>query len=163
MSTAKFKVLCHTYLPFLHDLVGTRQLCMCTFLVLCMCTIHRHVSLWMFVRSKANLLSTHFTLWLPHRLHGINELLQLVRSRYRCIPLSQHPCSPTSLHQIATMSFQPTCLHSSSSPMFSLSELQEDVVTTFLAGKLHILDPSNLRTPFKFKISVPSKSLHPTE
>jgi len=114
-------------------------------------------------KCRAIPISPHFALWLPCRLHGINQLLLLVRSRYKGTPLPQQPRSPATPRQKPTMSFHPASLHSSSSPMFSLSELQEDVVTTFLAGKPQILDPSSLRTPFKFRLTAPSKSLHPAE
>ena len=68
---------------------------------------------------------------------GINDFLQLIRSRYQ----------PTS---DASMEVQV--------PEFSLSLLQEDIVAYFLAGKpLIYIEPSSpLRIPFKFHQSTNS-------
>lgn len=60
----------------------------------------------------------------PSRLHGINNFLELMRSRY-----------------------QPT----SQEMPFHLEQLEEDLVVTFIVGKPHIESPLLLRTVFKFK------------
>ena len=89
------------------------------------------------------------------RIHGVNELLQLLRSRHK----STLQCYPMTSVQKVTMSLSAA----SSSPLFYLSELQEDIVTSFLSGKPFILEVSNLRTPFKFKLTTPRTVLHPAE
>ena len=105
---------------------------------------------------------TH-TLLLIHRVHGINELLQLLRSRHMGTSdpsTLQDPFSPptTPHNQRPSMS-----LHFSVAPLFHMLELQEDVVTSFLAGKPFIMDVASLRSPFKFKVTAPGSTLHPAE
>ena len=67
-------------------------------------------------------------------VHGINDFLQLIRSRYQ--PSSDAPME----------------LQTVQVPEFQLSLLQEDIVAYFLAGKpLICIEPSSpLRIPFKF-------------
>ena len=93
------------------------------------------------------------------RLHGVNELIQLLRSRHRNILHTYPSFSPTPPQRV-TMSLSTA---SAAAPLFHLQELQEDVVSSFLAGKPFILDVSNLRTPFKFKVTVPRAMLYPAE
>ena len=78
----------------------------------------------------------------PCRLHGINSLLQLIRSRY-----------VTSLND----SGSPVAIHHPKEPTakFQLAQLEQDIIAIFIAGKPHIHNesPSQLRTLFKFKSS----------
>lgn len=59
------------------------------------------------------------------RLHGVNSLVQLMRSRYRVTSCDQ-------------------ALH--------FDKLEEDVVLTFIVGKPLIDTPSHLRKVFQFKM-----------
>ena len=69
----------------------------------------------------------------PSSVHGINDFLQLIRSRYQ------------------SYNDAPMKLQTVKSP-FQLSLLQEDIVAYFVAGKplIYIGPSSPLRIPFKF-------------
>ena len=85
----------------------------------------------------------------PSSLHGINDFLQLVRSRYQPLPRD----TPTQPQRY--MSISQTMLQTTKAPEFQLYLLQEDIVACFLAGKPLIrIEPSSLlRTLFKFRQS----------
>ena len=102
---------------------------------------------------------------LPYRLHGVNELVQLLRSRHRNILHTYPSFSPNVARQqqSATMSLGSAPSPSPASPLFHLQELQEDIIVSFVAGKPFILDVSVLRTLFKFKVSVPRALQHKAE
>ena len=65
---------------------------------------------------------------LSNRQHGISDYLQLVRSRY-----------------------QPPSLMEGKGPSFDLPALQKDILVAHLAGRSIIMNPSTIRTVFKFK------------
>jgi hypothetical protein len=79
------------------------------------------------------------------KLHQISDLLQLFRSRQR--NLHPFPASSSKLQQAVT-----------SVPLFNINELQEDIVTCFVAGKPFIHDM--LRISFIFKVTGPKVAFH---
>lgn len=80
----------------------------------------------------------------PYSLHGIGDILQLVRSRY------QLPSFDVPIENVYT---SPDLLQAVKAPGFQFNLLQEDIVSCFIAGKpLICIEPSSvLRTPFKFR------------
>ena len=90
-------------------------------------------------------------------LHGVNEFLQLIRSRYRP-PLEDAAAASASSQQDPkqqiTLSISETALHQlTRQPAFQLTQLEEDIVASYIAGKPLIHKPSLLRTIFKFRQS----------
>ena len=67
--------------------------------------------------------------------HGISDYLQIVRSRYQPPPTS---------------------------PKFDLPALQQDILEAYVAGKPTMMNPSSIRTIFKFKEKCPT-TRRPTE
>ena len=78
----------------------------------------------------------------PCSVHGINDFLQLVRSRYQPYFANDVPLE----------------LETAQPPEFEFSLLQEDIVAYFLAGKplICIEPPTLLRIPFQFRQSTTS-------
>jgi hypothetical protein len=87
-------------------------------------------------------------------LHGVNEFLQLIRSRYRP-PLEDSAASAGQQDpKQITLSISETALHQlTRQPAFQLAQLEEDIVASYIAGKPLIHKPSLLRTIFKFRQS----------
>ena len=89
-------------------------------------------------------------------LHGVNEFLQLIRSRYRP-PLEDAAAASASSQQDPkqiTLSISETALHQlTRQPAFQLTQLEEDIVASYIAGKPLIHKPSLLRTIFKVRQS----------
>ena len=83
----------------------------------------------------------------PYSLHGISDIVQLVRSRY------QIPSFDVLIEPQQNVYTSPDLLQTVKAPGFQFNLLQEDIVSCFIAGKpLICIEPSSvLRTPFKFR------------
>ena len=106
------------------------------------CKEHNEVFLW--ENGQYNSLHIQVSTLSPCSVNGINDFLQLIRSRYQ--PSSDDPME----------------LQTVKAP-FQLSLLQKDIVAYFLMGKpLIYTEPSSpLRIPFKFHH--PTNSVKETE
>ena len=116
-----------------------------------------------------SLIYPHSIIQSPHThihisLHGVNEFLQLIRSRYRP-PLedSSTTGSQQDPRQI-TLSISENALHQLKKlPAFQLAQLEEDIIASYFAGKPLIHKPSLLRTIFKFRQSQKAADAIPKE
>ena len=96
-------------------------------------------------------------------LHGVNEFLQLIRSRYRP-PLEDSASAVQQDPKQITLSISEHALHKlTRQPAFQLAQLEEDIIASYIAGKPLIHKPSLLRTIFKFRQSQKAADAIPQE
>ena len=95
-------------------------------------------------------------------LYDVDDFLQLVRSRYLpqgtiCVPDGASKAERNPSASVSISATQQTVCQ------FNLHLLQEDMVTTYLAGKPQLEGAGSIRTHFKFRKMAQQSSPRPTE
>ena len=95
-------------------------------------------------------------------LHGVDNFLQLVQSRYHpqgtiCVPDGTSKAEQNPSASVSISAMQPTVCQ------FNFHLLQEDMITTYLAGKPQLEGAGSIRTHFKFRNTAQQSSPRPTE
>ena len=109
------------------------------------------------VHSSHSLFSLHHT----PSLHGIDNFLQLVRSRYSPQTAAEGALPKALKNPMVSVSGN--VVQQQTACQFHLHLLQEDVVTTYLAGKPPVESAAAIRTRFKFRNLAQQSSPHPKE